>query len=212
MPWAHLDIAGHGLELARPAAGRQGCHRLRRPPARPAGRRQARSRPLDRGRLLPPDPEHRSTRRCRGCWRRPMPPATACVRARRRSRSGWSCSTGPCGPTPRTPSCRTARASDGFAEEQPIYLTAQVENPNGADHPGPGRRCRGPRPGLVRPLPRPVRRRRPRSGRPRPRALARGPGGRATAAPTGSRASAAAGPGALTPPRRAYRRAASPPL
>ena len=52
--------------------------------------------------------------------------------ARRATRSGWSCSTGPCGPTPRIPSCRTAPRSDGFAEEQPIYLTAQVENPNGA--------------------------------------------------------------------------------
>ena len=30
--------------------------------------------------------------------------------------------------------------SDGFAEDQPIYLTTQVENPNGGDHPGPGRR------------------------------------------------------------------------
>ncbi len=64
--------------------------------------------------------------------------------------------------------------SDGFAEEQPIYLTTQVENPNGAtilvlvD----GRRSAGPR--RVRPLSRPVRRRRHRSRRPRPRALARG--------------------------------------
>ena len=31
----------HGLDLARPAAGRQGCHRLWRAPARPAGRRPA---------------------------------------------------------------------------------------------------------------------------------------------------------------------------
>ena len=27
-PWAHLDIAGTAWTLARPAAGRQGCHRL----------------------------------------------------------------------------------------------------------------------------------------------------------------------------------------
>ena len=29
-------------------------------------------------------------------------------------------------------SCRTAPRSDGFAEQQPIYLTIEIENPNGA--------------------------------------------------------------------------------
>ena len=172
----------HGLELARPAARRQGRHRLRRAPARPAGRRPVRS-----GRLTEVGFYHltRSTLErgaaapageglCRA--------ASACVVRvgdRRAARAAQ----------PRLVDLRqgqlpAARHARGRLRRGPADLPdrRRSRTPNGATILVLVDGAAAPDLGRVRPLPRPVRRRRPRSGRARPRALARGPGGRAMAA------------------------------
>ena len=149
---------------------------------------------LDRGRLLSPDPQHArggaAAAAGEGLCRRP-----ARAGAGQRPGAAGAAEPGLVDLRQGQRSCRTAPRATAFAEQQPIYLTIDVENPNGATILVLVDGAAAPDLAGVRPLPRPVRRRRPRGGRSGAAALARGRGSRATARSTGSRTSAAAGPG-----------------
>ena len=101
VPWAHLDIA------ATPGPRATCRWPARAPPATACGcstgwwRHASRPR-LDRGRLLPSDPQHARAGAAAGCSRRPMPRATGCWSAAATAERLELLEPAACGPMART--------------------------------------------------------------------------------------------------------------
>ena len=134
-PWAHLDIAGTAHGLAADRHQQELGLGLGRAAARPAGggslREVTRERSDDRDPVLPPATPAARTACCRRCWRNRSSAAGASW-CRRRPRSASRRSTRICGPIATTASCRTAPRARPRPREQPILLTIDDDNPNGA--------------------------------------------------------------------------------
>ena len=171
-PWAHLDIAATAwTSRDLPLAGK-GATGYRRAPARPAGGGALRKRGLTeigfyhltRSSLEEALP--RLLEKAYASGSRVVVRGGDAERIELLNRSLWTYG--------KDSFLPHGARSDGFAEDQPIYLTIRDGEPERRHHPGPGRRCRGARPRGLRPLPRPVRRQRPGCRDARPRALARG--------------------------------------